>query len=424
MNDPDADIPITFVTVSRPEPYIHQALESLGQERRVALLVGSLDASYLDRYRDDPELRIVLPSPGEFRDWADRPHGERASWNFWRALVDARHQRRLLLCEDDVVFARGWRPFLTRVIAEIERNQSDYLLSLYWHEAFVEATGSGRVTLDPGAYFGHQAVLYAGRALAEFPDYLRCHGMDNWVRPQDLNLARYASEAGIPIYTTQPSLVQHVGRTSTGQGPFHQTATFVADLTEPAPVACSWHQLPGWFDFEALYTRIVHAACPGARLVEVGCWHGRSVAFLGSEVRRRGVPIAVFAVEHGLGGDTLPEPAWGSIASELVRNVFLCGLNEIVTPIIAPSVGAAAIFADASVDFVFLDANHSYESVVNDLRAWWPKIRPGGMLAGHDYTWTGVRRAVHEFFGHSDLGIPSSASCWGVGKSSDSPESR
>ncbi len=85
MNDPDADIPITFVTVSRPEPYIHQALESLGQERRVALLVGSLDASYLDRYRDDPELRIVLPSPGEFRDWADRPHGERASWNFWRA---------------------------------------------------------------------------------------------------------------------------------------------------------------------------------------------------------------------------------------------------------------------------------------------------------------------------------------------------
>ncbi len=169
---------------------------------------------------------------------------------------------------------------------------------------------------------------------------------------------------------------------------------------------------------------IVQDARPGARLVEVGCWHGRSVAFLGSEVRRLGTPIAVFAVEHGLGGDTLPEPEWGSIATDLVRNVFLCGLNNIVTPIIAPSVSAAAIFGDGSVDFVFLDANHAYESVSNDLRAWWPKIRPGGTLAGHDYAWTGVRRAVHEFFGRRDLGIPGSPSCWGVGKSSDSPDPR
>ena len=49
------------------------------------------------------------------------------------------------------------------------------------------------------------------------------------------------------------------------------------------------------------------------------------------------------------------------------------------------SVAAAATFADASVDFVFIDARHTYDAVSEDLRAWWPKIRPGGILAGHDY---------------------------------------
>ena len=49
------------------------------------------------------------------------------------------------------------------------------------------------------------------------------------------------------------------------------------------------------------------------------------------------------------------------------------------------SVVAAARFADASVDFVYLDARHTYDAVNEDIRAWWPKIRAGGILAGEDY---------------------------------------
>jgi predicted O-methyltransferase YrrM len=65
---------------------------------------------------------------------------------------------------------------------------------------------------------------------------------------------------------------------------------------------------------------------------------------------------------------------------------------------------AAPRFGDASLDFVFIDANHLYENVRSDIRAWWPKVRPGGLVIGHDYgvdrdadgRW-GVRRAVDEF---------------------------
>ena len=49
------------------------------------------------------------------------------------------------------------------------------------------------------------------------------------------------------------------------------------------------------------------------------------------------------------------------------------------------SMVAAATFADRSLDFVYLDADHRFPAFVSDLAAWRPKVRPGGIVAGHDY---------------------------------------
>eukprot|EP00746_Dinoflagellata_sp_MGD_P047190 gnl/MRDRNA2_/MRDRNA2_21638_c0_seq1.p1 gnl/MRDRNA2_/MRDRNA2_21638_c0~~gnl/MRDRNA2_/MRDRNA2_21638_c0_seq1.p1 ORF type:complete len:351 (+),score=51.50 gnl/MRDRNA2_/MRDRNA2_21638_c0_seq1:98-1054(+) len=49
------------------------------------------------------------------------------------------------------------------------------------------------------------------------------------------------------------------------------------------------------------------------------------------------------------------------------------------------SVAAASAFEDESLDVVYIDADHKWWSVVQDLAAWWPKIRPGGALLGHDF---------------------------------------
>lgn len=53
---------------------------------------------------------------------------------------------------------------------------------------------------------------------------------------------------------------------------------------------------------------------------------------------------------------------------------------------------------DGSLDFVFIDANHTYESAAEDIKLWYPKVRLGGLFSGHDYDkkW-GVKRAVDEF---------------------------
>lgn len=76
--------------------------------------------------------------------------------------------------------------------------------------------------------------------------------------------------------------------------------------------------------------------------------------------------------------------------------------RRFILPEISP--GSAQRFANGSLDFVFVDANHLYEHVRADIAAWWPKVRDGGLLTGHDYgvygdargEW-GVKRAVDEF---------------------------
>ena len=49
------------------------------------------------------------------------------------------------------------------------------------------------------------------------------------------------------------------------------------------------------------------------------------------------------------------------------------------------SVEAAKQIEDEYFDFVYIDADHSYKGVTNDLEAWWSKVKKRGMIAGHDY---------------------------------------
>ena len=62
------------------------------------------------------------------------------------------------------------------------------------------------------------------------------------------------------------------------------------------------------------------------------------------------------------------------------------------------SLAAAATVEPRSMDFVFLDADHRYEAVRDDIIAWTPALRSGGLLCGHDFSpqWPGVERAVRE----------------------------
>jgi len=51
-----------------------------------------------------------------------------------------------------------------------------------------------------------------------------------------------------------------------------------------------------------------------------------------------------------------------------------------------PSIEAAKEISNESLDFCFIDVGHSYEAVKEDINAWWPKMRKGGLFCGHDYS--------------------------------------
>ena len=62
-------------------------------------------------------------------------------------------------------------------------------------------------------------------------------------------------------------------------------------------------------------------------------------------------------------------------------------------------------FEDGTYDFVYIDADHSYESVKKDIELYLPKLKKGGIIGGHDYcpySWPDVIKAVDESIGEPD----------------------
>jgi len=75
-------------------------------------------------------------------------------------------------------------------------------------------------------------------------------------------------------------------------------------------------------------------------------------------------------------------------------------------------VDAARSFNDESLDFVFIDAAHDYESVRADVRAWYPKVKTGGVIAGDDAQWPGVLIGVLETIPESEYEFRNYANNW------------
>lgn len=91
-----------------------------------------------------------------------------------------------------------------------------------------------------------------------------------------------------------------------------------------------------------------------------------------------------------------------NVLAEAIRNVEGFGARPVI--IRDTSVGAARYLVNNTVDVVYLDGLHHYHGVMDDLAAWWPKLKRGGVLAGHDYylmseakTIFTVKPAVDEF---------------------------
>jgi hypothetical protein len=65
--------------------------------------------------------------------------------------------------------------------------------------------------------------------------------------------------------------------------------------------------------------------------------------------------------------------------------------------LVMPSVQAAFLIPDGLLDFVYIDGIHCHAEVLSDLNCFYPKVRKGGLISGHDWNKYGVKKAVREF---------------------------
>ena len=137
-----------------------------------------------------------------------------------------------------------------------------------------------------------------------------------------------------------------------------------------------------------------------SKFIEIGSWKGQSSAYMTVEIINSGKNIKFFCIDTWEGSEEHQE-------FTEVKNLYqifkdnMKPLENYYIDIRKTSLEAAKIFDDNSIDFVFIDASHKYEDVKNDINTWLPKVKKGGILAGHDYffqsdVWPEVRKAVDE----------------------------
>lgn len=158
-----------------------------------------------------------------------------------------------------------------------------------------------------------------------------------------------------------------------------------------------YQTIPGWCDYADYYASVIAALPDGAHLVEVGVYQGQSTACLAVEIANSGKAMRLDVVDWFQGSPNEMGPHRFTNAA-ILRGQFEAHIEPVrdrITSIHAmKSTEAAALYADESLDFVWIDAAHDSPSVLADLTAWWPKIKPGGILAGHDADWPSVEAAV------------------------------
>jgi predicted O-methyltransferase YrrM len=177
--------------------------------------------------------------------------------------------------------------------------------------------------------------------------------------------------------------------------------------------------IPGWFDFADLYDEMV-ARVPDGQLaffVECGTYLGASAAHMGRLLARHPRKLIYFTTIDNWSGVNGEDPAVLEAAARKNLEPYTSDWFWVITGDCLEH--APDLYGDDALDFVFLDDDHSEAHVLAEIRAWWPKIRPGGVLAGHDFTTPSVIRALDAW------GTPyerASTNCWRARKPAASVE--
>lgn len=170
-----------------------------------------------------------------------------------------------------------------------------------------------------------------------------------------------------------------------------------------------YKNIPGWFSFSDVYDRAIAKFPDKSRFLEIGCLFGASTVYLLEKIKESGRDIAVSVID--LWDEKLlsleskaylqGRPPLQAFQDNLRAEGLLKGLRIYM----GDSLEIGRNMPDREFDFIFLDSNHTYEHVREEIAIYRKKLRSGGVLAGHDYIpqFPGVIRAVNEAFPEREI---------------------
>lgn len=167
-----------------------------------------------------------------------------------------------------------------------------------------------------------------------------------------------------------------------------------------------------WFNYGDLYKLMIDKYGDNSHFVEVGSWLGRSSCFMGVEIHNSNYNIKFDCVDTWKGSiehKSSDEIIYGTLYRDFLKNIE--PVKHIINPIRTTSIEASKTYDDNTLDFVFIDASHEYNDVLDDISHWLPKVKIGGCLAGHDYDYYKVNKAVKDFFNGQDF-FRMNNNCW------------
>lgn len=163
-----------------------------------------------------------------------------------------------------------------------------------------------------------------------------------------------------------------------------------------------WEKIEGSFSFINFYDRMLHRF-NNATFIEIGAFKGQSIMYLAEKVKELKKNIKLYTVDVFQYMEQQKDDEHGKyfgldFYDEYLKNIE--PMKDYINTIRGSSHEVHTQFEDESVDFVFIDGDHNTDAVLKDLKGWYPKVKRGGIISGHDYMWVDarVKRAVDQFF--------------------------
>jgi hypothetical protein len=192
-----------------------------------------------------------------------------------------------------------------------------------------------------------------------------------------------------------------------------------------------YKQIPGWFHCSKLYDNVVESFKDATLFVEIGSYFGKSSCYMAELLKEKNRSTQFHMIDPWewdnnykyydelVCKDINVYDKIDSLKEEHIKVVKEVGkdpfkivqyyfnkfdiLNN-VTFVKNKSIDVVNNYKDESIDFLYIDGDHSYEAVKNDIILYLPKIKKGGIISGDDYrSYESVKKAVDELLGNINL---------------------